>query len=138
MGSKKLSDKQIKKIIAERAEGASYNGLAKRYKVSANTIKKYCMDNPEFAQICDQKNKENTESILSHMETKVEEVCGLIDALIMELSDPERIKNSSTKEIATAFGIIVDKFDKMHDKTNGKADTSITVTFTDEVDKYAN
>lgn len=112
MGSKKLSDKQIKEIIAERAEGASYNGLSKKYKVSVNTIKKYCLSDPEFAQKCIQKNNENTKSILSHMEEKAGEVCGLIDAFIQELSDPERIKNSSTKEIATAFGIIVDKFMK--------------------------
>lgn len=115
MGSKKLSDNQIKRIIAERAEGASYNSLAKKYSVSVNTIKKYCQSDPKFAQKCTEKNRAREEDILSHMEKKTGEVCSLIDALLVELANPERIKESGTKELAMAFGVIFDKFIKVRD-----------------------
>lgn len=137
MSAKKLSDKKIKNIIAERAEGASYNSLAKKYKISVNTVKKYCMTDPEFAQKCKQKKEENEKSVLDHMETKAEEVCGLLDALLVELSSPERIKESSTRDIATVFGILVDKFDRLHDRRKEEADTNVTVTFAEEAEEYA-
>lgn len=112
MGNKKLTDKQIKKIVSERIEGASYNSLSKKYKISVNTVKKYCLSDEEFAQKCKQKKEENTKSILAHMDEKKEVVCEIIDKYLKTLADPERLKKSSTREIATALGIVIDKFTK--------------------------
>ena len=116
MASKKLNDKKIKNIIAERIEGASYNSLAKKYKVSVNTIKKYCLSDAEFAQKCKQKKEENTKSVLEHMESKSEIVCEIVDKYLSELANPNRLEVSSTREIATALGIIIDKFTKNETK----------------------
>lgn len=113
MASKKLTDKQIKKIISERAEGASYNSLSKKYKVSANTIKNYCLGNADFAQICTQKKEDNSKSVLSHMENKTDIVCEIVDKYLEALADPERLAERGPKEIATALGIVIDKFTKV-------------------------
>ena len=134
MGNKKLTEKQIKEIIAERIEGASYNSLAKEYRVSVNTIKKYCLSDPDFAQKCTDKKRACADDVLAHMEEKAKNACALIDRLLEELSDPERIKNSGTRELAMAFGIVVDKFGAL----KGNENKEITITFSDEVKKYAN
>lgn len=112
VGNKKLTDRQIKKIISEHIEGASYNSLSKKYKISVNTVKKYCLSDSEFAQNCKQKKEENAKSILAHMDEKKDVVCEIIDKYLAELANPERLENSSTREIATALGIVVDKFTK--------------------------
>lgn len=113
LGSKKLTDRQIKSIIAERAEGTSYNNIAKKHKISVNTVKKYCLSDSEFAQKCTQKKEENTKSILEHMDKKKDLVCEIIDGCLSALADPNRLKTSNTREIATALGIIIDKFTKV-------------------------
>ena len=125
MSSKKLTDRQIKNIIAARAEGESLASLSRKYKVSVNTIKNYCNSDKEFAQKCKQKKQENAESVLKHMEKKSEIVCEILDKYLIALADPSRVENSGTREIATALGILIDKFSKVSadgDKNNGILD----------------
>jgi len=110
LSAKKLTDKQIKQIVAERAEGKSYSFIAKKYSVSPNTIKNYCQANKEFAEICNIKKAENAKNVLEHMENKAELVCDIMDKCLTELADPDRLSDSSTREIAVALGIIIDKF----------------------------
>lgn len=112
MSSKKLTDRQIKNIIAARAEGESLTTLAKKYKVSVNTIKNYSNSDVEFAKKCKQKKEENEKSVLEHMENKSKIVCEIVDVYLAALVDPERLKKSSPRDIATALGIIIDKFTK--------------------------
>lgn len=110
--AKKLTDKQIKKIIAERAEGVSFRALAKKYKVSANTVKNYCLSDESFAEKCAQKKEQNAQSVLAHMETKKDVVCKIIDECLNEMTDADRLSAASLKEIATVMGIVIDKFTK--------------------------
>lgn len=113
MSSKKLTDRQIKNIIAARVEGASLRSLAKKYKVSVNTIKNYCNSDDDFAQKCNDKKEENKKTVLEHMEKKSEVVQGIIDTYLTALADPKILKGSKPKEIAIALGIIIDKFSKV-------------------------
>ena len=112
MAGKKLTDRQIKNIIAAKAEGETYSALARRYNVSVNTIKNYCNSDENFAKKCNQKKEENEKSVLKHMETKSKIVCEIVDKYLNALADPERLEQSGTREIATALGIIIDKFTK--------------------------
>ena len=47
------------------------------------------------------------------MDEKKELVCEIIDGCLNTLADPKRLATSNTREIATALGIIIDKFTKM-------------------------
>jgi len=113
LAAKKLTDKQIKDIIAARAEGESYTKLAKRYNVSTNTIKNYCNSDDDFAQKCTQKKEENAKTVLEHMETETEVVCNIIDSYLTELANPKKLKNCKIKDIAIALGVIIDKYTKV-------------------------
>lgn len=46
----KLTDKQRKKIIADRADGATLRALARKYHVSDTTIRRTLHNNPEVAE----------------------------------------------------------------------------------------
>ena len=65
-----------------------------------------------FAQKAQQKKKQNTLDMLAFMETRKEKMQEAIDLHLMALTDPEKISDAGLSQIATSFGIIVDKATK--------------------------
>lgn len=106
----KLTDKQRKKIIAEHIEGVSIRALAKKYKVSTTTIQRTINSDSEVKQKVTQKKEQNTAEVLAYMDGRKKDVCGLIDALLLEMSDKEKIKATPLNQLATTMGIVIDKF----------------------------
>lgn len=108
--AKHLTDKQKKKIIADRAENMSIRQLSQKYKVSTTTIQRVIKSDPKFAQIVTQKKEENTADILAFMDGKKQDVCDIISLYLEALKDPEKLRRASVQSIATSLGIIIDKF----------------------------
>lgn len=106
----KLTDKQRKKIIAERVEGSSIRALAAKYKVSTGTIQKVLKSDSDLTQKCAQKKAENTVSILAFMDSKKNDVCGLIDKLLTAMGDEDKLAAATVNQLATAMGIVIDKY----------------------------
>ncbi|MCM1296507.1 MAG: hypothetical protein NC311_13295 [Muribaculaceae bacterium] len=106
----KLTDKQKKQIIAESVQGASGRALAAKYKVSQTTIRRVLQSDPELSQKVSQKHEENVISVLAHMETKKQTVCDLIDKFLAAMGDPEKIAGTPLNQLATAMGIVIDKY----------------------------
>lgn len=79
----KLTDKQRKKIIAESVNGSSIRALAAKYGVSTTTIQRTLKSDNDLKQKVAQKKAENTASILAFMDSKKNDVCGLIDKLLI-------------------------------------------------------
>lgn len=108
----RLTDKQKKKIIADYVQLGSYNAAAKANGVSLNTVKKIVQGNADIAEMCNQKREENTAEMLAFMDSRKGEAQNVIDAYLKALADPEKLENASLSQIATALGIVVDKFTK--------------------------
>lgn len=106
----RLTDKQKKKIIAERAGGSSFRELSAKYGVAASTIKRICDRDPETERIATQKTKQNTADMLDYMESRKEQAKEVLDAYIEALADPAKIGAAKLLEVATAMGIVIDKF----------------------------
>lgn len=106
----RLTDKQKKEIIADYVESGSYRSTAKKFGVSATTVRAVCTDNPETIQKCTQKREQNTAEILDYMESRKEKAKDVLDAYIEALKKPEKIQAAKLSEIATAMGIMIDKF----------------------------
>lgn len=106
----RLTDKQKKKIIADYVECGSYNATAKKNRVSVNTVKKIVSENADIAQKCKQKREQNTADMLDYMESRKEQAKDVLDAYIEALKKPEKIEAAKLSEIATAMGIVIDKF----------------------------
>lgn len=106
----KLTDKQKKEIIADYAESGSYRATAKKYGVSAMTVKRICEKDVTTLQKVTQKKEQNTADILDYMESRKEQAKDVLDAYIEALKKPEKIEMAKLSEIATAMGIVIDKF----------------------------
>lgn len=108
--SARLTDKQRKKIIADYTENGSYRATAKLNNVSATTVKNVVVGDSESVQKCAQKKKQNTLDMLAYMESRKEQAQGVIDDYIKALADPTKIEMAKLSEVATAMGILIDKF----------------------------
>lgn len=106
----RLTDKQKKMIIADYVELGSYNAVAKRHGISKDTVKRVVAENAEIAQKAQQKKEENTLDMLAYMDSRKEQAQSIIDAYLLALADPEKIAGASLNNIATAMGIVADKF----------------------------
>lgn len=108
--AKHLNDRQKKKIIADYATLGSYRAVARKHKVSADTVKRVVSQDPETAQKTTQKKEENTADILQFMEDQKGNVCDIIELYLNALQDPKRLERASVQSIATSLGIVIDKF----------------------------
>lgn len=106
----KLTDKQRKKIIAESVNGSSIRALAAKYKVSTTTIQRVLKSDAELTQKVAQKKAENTASVLAFMDSKKNDVCGLIDKFLSAMGDDEKLAAATVNQLATAMGIVIDKY----------------------------
>ncbi len=115
----RLTDAQKKRIVADYAEIGSYAAVGRMNGVSDKTVKAIVKSDPETSRISEQKKKQNTLDMLQYMDDRRKKAQKVMDIYLEALSDPEKIKNASLSQIATAFGIIIDKFVK---NTNATSD----------------
>ena len=108
----KLSDRKKKTIIADYIETGNYSAVAKRHGVSRTTVKNIVTKDTETARRMQEQKEKNTQSVLKHMEKKAGDVCEIMDSLLGVLSDKEKLQEASVRELATALGILIDKFTK--------------------------
>ena len=68
------------------------------------------------------KKEQNTAEMLAYMDSRKEQAQGIIDEYLKKLADPKKLENATISQIATAMGIVVDKFmdnTKRGDNTEG-------------------
>ena len=105
----RLTDKQKKKIVADYLESQSVNTAAKMNGVSWDSAKKAIDEAGEIEKKLEDKKEQNTADILAYMESKRQEVCGIIDIGLSVL--PDKIRDARTaSEVTTALGTLIDKF----------------------------
>lgn len=114
----KLTDKQRKKIIAERAEGATLPQLAKKYRVSTTTIARTLKSDPETEKMVNEKKTENQRDILECMDKNKDKVCGVIDTYLNYLLDLSNFEKLNPAQLTTVIGTLIDKWT---DNTNNGA-----------------
>lgn len=110
VGARRLTDKQKKKIVADYVQLQSYRATAKLNDVSDATVKKVVKEDPESARLCAQKKRENSQDMLSYLESKRVEAQNLLSLYLQAMADPDKIAEATLPQLSTAFGTIVDKF----------------------------
>ncbi len=106
----RLTDKTRKRIIADYVTCGNYSEVARKYGVARNTVKAIVAKDGETAEKCRRKKEQNTADILSHMEMQKNVVCGLLDKFLAAMADDDKIRRAGIQQLATALGIIVDKY----------------------------
>lgn len=104
------TDKEKKKYIADYIATGSYKAVAEKYGVAQGTVKAAVQTDPQFARKCEEKKSASARAILAHMDTKRAKVCQIIDRYLDELLDVEQFDKLTPAQMATAMGILIDKF----------------------------
>lgn len=119
----KLTDRQHKKIIARYAETQNYSLVAKEFGVSETTIRRHCKADKATSEKVAKKKEQNTLDMLAFMDSRKGKAQDLVDRILITLNDPEKLQTASVRDLATALGIIVDKFTQATPQENAKANT---------------
>lgn len=119
MGAQRLTDKQKKKIIADYVQLQNYTKTAKLNDVAESTVRKIVKNNPDCANQCDIKKEQNTQDMLTYMESKKERVQEIIDVYLGVLTDPEKLEVATLQQITTALGTLIDKWTVIDDRKKG-------------------
>ena len=109
--AKRLNDKDKQKIIADYIETGNYRETGRINNVSFDTVKRIVEEDNEIKQKLAQKKQENIKSTLEYMEEQHEVKKRLLDKLLkgMEIKADDLDKFTNIKDLATAYGIILDK-----------------------------
>jgi len=105
------TDKEKKEIIAYYAECQNYSETGRKFNISDNAVRKIVVNNENSSKILEQKRQENTEDVLQAMKKrskkKIEIVDKIFEAMDGKLENIDMFTN--IKDLATAYGIIMDK-----------------------------
>ena len=104
----RLTDEERKKIIAEYIDCQSYNKVAKKYHISATTVKKWVLKDTDSVKKCEQKKEENTQTMLdmiSKTNTKrLKVISKIVDAIDDKVEKVDQFTN--VKDLASAYGVL--------------------------------
>ena len=111
MQRNKLTDKQKKKIIADYIDNNNYSETARMNNISETSVRRIVKGNEGITEKVEQKKEENTQDMFEYMKNKNNDKKRIVDlcfeALDKKLSNLDMFTN--VKDIATVYGIIMDK-----------------------------
>lgn len=114
--ARRLTDKQKKKIYADYINNGNYRETARMNGVSHTKVKDIVIEfnkNESNLQKIAQKKEENTQSVIEYMQEQHQAKKRVLDKLLhsieLKAEDYENIDKMNIKDLATAYGIILDK-----------------------------
>lgn len=111
MQRNKLTDKQKKKIIADYIDNNNYSETARMNNTTDTTVRRIIRENKEVLEKVEQKKEKNSQDMFEYMKNKDNDKKRIVDlcfeALDKKLSNLDMFTN--VKDIATVYGIIMDK-----------------------------
>lgn len=107
--AKHLTDAKKKKIIADYVGCGNYSEVARKNKVSKDTVRRLC-NRTDILQKAQEKKEQNTKDMLEYLDNKKQDAMEFIDMALASMMEPEKLKKSSVQALATSIGIIIDKF----------------------------
>lgn len=107
----KLTDKDKKNIIADYIDCGNYSEVARRYNISVTAVKKIVDADKDSLEKFKQKKEENTQSTIEYMQTQHETKKRILDKILTAIETKAEDVDMFTniKDLATAYGIILDK-----------------------------
>ena len=125
----KLTDKQKKKIIADYVDNGNYSETARINNTTDTTVRTIIKDNKDMAlEKMEQKKQQNTKDILEYMEETKEKRKKVIDLCLEKME--ERLNKDelmNIRDIATAYGVLVDKSLKVNEMNGNGNNLNINV-----------
>lgn len=107
--AKHLTDAKKKKIIADYVGCGNYSEVARKNKVSKDTVRRLC-NRTDILQKAQEKKEQNTKDMLEYLDQKRDMAFKFIDKAFEEMCKEEKIEKTSIINLATAIGIVIDKY----------------------------
>ena len=107
--AKHLTDAKKKQIIADYVECGNYSEVARKNKVSKDTVRRLC-NRTDILQKAQEKKEQNTRDMLEYLDQKRDTAFKFIDKAFEEMCKEEKIEKTSIINLATAIGIVIDKY----------------------------
>ena len=101
--------------------------------MAPNTVKKLVTADGEFAQTVSDAKNAQARDILSYMEGQRDAVCTVIGNALEVLSSKEKMEEASPSQIATAMGILIDKWAMLE----GKGGTRVEIVMGSKEGEFA-
>ena len=121
--SKRLTDKQKKKIIADYVQCGNYSEVGRKWGITGTYVKKLVVSDPDSSDKLNQKKEENTLDVLAYLDSQSDSIKRFGD-YIYERLDPktnkDELKETSIRELVTSYGIMIDKMLKGREVANKK------------------
>lgn len=107
----KLNDLKKKKIIADYIETQNYSETGRMNNVSDKTVKRIVERDADVVKKVEQKKEENIQSTIEYMQTQHESKKRILDKILKAIEKKADNVDTFTniKDLATAYGIILDK-----------------------------
>lgn len=121
----KVTDELKKKIIADYVDCENYSAVAKKYKLSRTTVTNIVKNDTETGEKLQVKKEQNSKDVLEYMDGKKEAVCELIDVYLRELISPDKLNKATLSQIATALGIVIDKFTAVKEASSNNGEQGV-------------
>ena len=109
--AERLTDRDRQKIIADYVETENYRETGRLNGVSDTTVRRIVDNEPDVLYKVAQKKEQTTQDMLTFIESRRDKAQLFIDAALEVL--PEKLDGASLNQVATALGIVVDKFTKL-------------------------
>lgn len=115
--AKRLTDEQRKTIAADYCISQNYSEVARKHGISKTAVRNIITADADSSEKFRQKAEENTQDVLAYMDSQRETKKRLIGKILaaMEAKAENVDMFTSIKDLATAYGIILDKEFKFMD-----------------------
>lgn len=107
--AKHLTDAKKKQIIADYVECGNYSEVARKHKVSKDTVRRLS-NRTDIVKKAQEKKEQNTRDMLEYLDQKRDTALKFIDKAFEEMCKEEKIEKTSIINLATAIGIVIDKY----------------------------
>lgn len=131
MSRVKLTDEQKKKIVADYVVNQNYSETAKMNNVSDTTVRAIVKQDPTSLKKFEQKKEENTETMLQMIantnKKRLKTISKIVDAIDDKVDKIDMFTN--VKDLASAYGILIDKELKFAEMQNVKKEEEKPLIF---------
>lgn len=136
---KKLTDKQKKLIIADYIECSNYSETARKHGITDTTVRHLVKTDRESLKKIEQKKEENMKDVLEYMDGLKDKKKTIISKLLQAIEDKVDNLDSFTniRDVASAYGIIIDKELKLKEMKNREVNNDEGVTIIDDLPKIS-
>lgn len=106
----KLTDRQHKQMIARYTECQNYSQVAREFHIAESTVRKHLKGDKACAKKAEAKKAQNTRDMLAYLDAQKGQAQAVLTHILEAIDDEEKLSRANVRDLATAYGIIIDKF----------------------------